>query len=127
MAFDWAEFLAVAEHLHTASAPTCTREALLRSVVGRAYYAAYGVAKQYAAQHLSFRVHGQPDDHARLPGRLISSGLPLAGTRLRGLRDWRNECDYADIVDDLERTAVEALERARQIIAELAVRQPPST
>lgn len=126
MAFDWAEFLPVAEHLHTAPAPGCTREALLSSVVGRAYYAAYGVAKQYAAQHLAFRVHAQPDDHARLPGRLIGSGMPLAGTRLRYLRDLRNACDYADIVDDLERTAVEALERARQIIAELVARQRPS-
>jgi len=126
MAFDWAEFLAVAEYLHTTSAPSCTREALLRSVVGRAYYAAYGVAKQYAAQHLSFRIHGEPDDHARLPRRLISSGLPFAGTRLQRLRDWRNECDYANVVDDLEGTAVEALERARLIIDELAARQPPS-
>lgn len=126
MAFDWAEFLAVAEHLHTAPAPTCTREALLRSVVGRAYYAAYGVARQYAAQHLGFRVHGQPDDHVRLPWRLISYGLPLAGTRLKDLRDWRNECDYDDNVDDLEHVASIALLRARQITDELAARQASS-
>jgi hypothetical protein len=126
MAYDWAEFLAVAEHLHTVPAPGCTREALLRSVVGRAYYAAYGVAKQYVAQHLGFRVHGQPDDHARLPWRLISHGLPRAGTRLHDLRDWRNECDYADVVDNLARIALDALEKARQIIDELAARQPPS-
>ena len=126
MAFDWAEFLAVAEHLHSEPAPNCTREALLRSVVGRAYYAAYGLARLYAAQRLSFRIHGQPDDHVRLPRRLISSGLPLAGTRLQNLRDWRNECDYDDNVNDLERVAELALERARQIIDELAARQPSS-
>ena len=126
MAFDWAELLAVAEYLHTTPAPTCTREALLRSVVGRAYYAAYGVARQYAAQHLSFRVHGQPDDHERLPGRFISHGLPRVGVNLQDLRFWRNECDYADAVANLERTAVEALERARLIVDELAARRPPS-
>jgi hypothetical protein len=127
MAFDWAEFLAVAEHLHTAPAPACTREALLRSVVGRAYYAAYGVAKQYAAQHLSFRVHGQADDHERLPGRFIGSGLPRVGVHLQDLRAWRNECDYAEIVNDLERVAVVALQRARAIIDELAARGTAST
>jgi hypothetical protein len=127
MAFDWAEFLAVAEHLHNVPAPTCTREALLRSVVGRAYYAAYGVAKKYAAQHLSFRVHDQPDDHNRLPRRFISHALPRVGVNLEALRFWRNECDYAELVDDLERVAVIALEKAHEIIDELAARQPPST
>ena len=56
-------------------------------MVGRAYYAAYGVAKQYAAQHLDFRVHERPDDHERLPGRFISHGLPRVGIRLKELRD----------------------------------------
>lgn len=127
MAFDWAEFLAVAGHLHTAPAPDCTREALLRSVVGRAYYSAYGVAKQYAAQHLTFRVHGQPDDHERLPRRFISHGLPRVGFYLQLLRASRNECDYAATVDDLEQVALDALQWARQVLGELAARQgsPP--
>ena len=127
MAFDWAEFLAVAEHLHTAPAPTCTREAVLRSVVGRAYYAAFGVARRYAAQHLSFRVHGQPDDHPRLPRRFISHGLPRVGVYLEDLRAWRNECDDAEMADDLETVAIRALQRALEIIDELAARPASST
>lgn len=127
MAFDWAEFLAVAEHLHTTPAPGSTREALLRSVVGRAYYAAYGVAKRYAAQRLNFRVHDRPDDHERLPGRFISHGLPRVGVYLQQLREARNQCDYADIVDDIEAVAMNALMRAREIMDALAARQPPST
>jgi hypothetical protein len=127
MAFDWAEFLAVAEHLSTASGPACSREALLRSVVGRAYYAAYGVARRYAAQHLNFRVHDRPDDHDRLPRRFISHGLPRVGVFLDDLRDWRNDCDYAEIVDDLEQVSVDALQKAHYIVGALAARQPPST
>ena len=127
MAFDWAEFLAVAEHLHTTPAPGCTREALLRSVVGRAYYAAYGVARRYAVQRLDFRVHDRPDDHDRLPRRFISHGLPRVGVFLDDLRDWRNSCDYAETVDDLEQVSVDALQKAHYIVGTLTSGQPPST
>jgi hypothetical protein len=127
MAFDWAEFLAVAEHLSTTPAPTCTREALLRSAVGRAYYAAYGVAKRYAVQHIGFRAHELPDDHERLPWRLINHGLPVIGTRLQELRGWRNLCDYDDsTVALLEQVASDALRTAHGVIDELAVRGAPS-
>jgi SH3-like domain-containing protein len=95
--------------------------------VGRAYYAAYGVAKQYAAQHLDFRVHSRPDDHERLPWRLINHGIPRAGTLLQELRGWRNACDYDGDVGNLEVVAASARQSAHEIIDELRQREASST
>jgi hypothetical protein len=49
MSFDWSELLAVAEALSSADLGV-SREACLRSAVGRSYYAAFGSARRRARE-----------------------------------------------------------------------------
>ncbi len=57
MAFEWRSFIAVANRLLTlgeAERDTSVQEALLRSAVSRAYYAAYHESVRFAKQRLGF-------------------------------------------------------------------------
>jgi hypothetical protein len=125
VSFDWAEYLSLAESLGgvTISGPPISAEAQQRSCVSRAYYAAFLLARnhlrdvdrlsvpQSGAAHgfvvMTFQNHADPR-RARI------------GTRLRRLRDYRNRCDYDDVVVNLVNLAALSVVQARQIIADLA-------
>jgi hypothetical protein len=56
MAFDWRDFLSVAKSLKTQTdAGLLGPDAMYRTIVGRAYYAAFGLAHEYATRWLGFR------------------------------------------------------------------------
>jgi hypothetical protein len=66
--------------------------------------------------------HG-PDDHGRLRAHLRKGKTQVLSERLDDLRQWRNECDYWDILPfDLALQASLAIESASQIFLAL---QPP--
>lgn len=125
MSFDWADFLRLAEILQgTLGTTPASDEAVLRSVVSRAYYSAFGLARKRlrivegiavpstgAAHAAVARHYARADNRER---KRIAAGL------LR-LRDRRNQCDYDDEVSDLASVAAEALELAREV-AELLAR-----
>jgi hypothetical protein len=124
LSFDWAEYLSVAEGYHGSpvSGPAAGAAAFGRSAVSRAYYAAFGVARQYLreVQRVSFApaaaVH-------TLVWRLLAASddeeLRRIGFALDLLRRARNQCDYDDEVTGLERLALTSLRDARDIIRTL--------
>jgi hypothetical protein len=100
MPFDWRENLAVARLLHGHTGAGISQEAMLRGVIGRAYYAAYGHARRYACDYLGFvprrRLEERTQDHGRLRAHLRQRRRMLVSDKLEELRDWRNVCDYDD-------------------------------
>lgn len=54
MSFDPCEFLQFAKYLATGNEPNLSDDAKLRTIISRAYYAAYHVARQYAVEELNF-------------------------------------------------------------------------
>lgn len=91
MAFEWAQFLQVAQEL--AQAEGVDREASLRSAIGRAYYAAFNCGKQYCEAHgRSFRNDGT--DHERVREQLRGLDLTDLADDLFRMHEWRKIADY---------------------------------
>jgi hypothetical protein len=105
MAFDWKEFLELARILGRDAEGSGHREAFLRSALGRAYYAAFCHARNYARDYLGFRPRYDGDDHGALREKLKRGKRRGVSDRLEQLRKWRNDCDYKEEVDfDLQKS-----------------------
>jgi hypothetical protein len=126
MPFDWKSFLDVAELLEKTAAGHAHSEALLRSAVGRAYYAAFGHARNYATDFLKFEPREDADDHGRLRNHLKGKRRKGDADRLEQLRQWRNDADYVNELPwtDVPAVAASALAVAKAVFASLV---PPTT
>lgn len=113
MAFDWAEFLAFSERLY---ARADRDEATERTIIGRAYYSAFGVARI----RLSSRVVGKSIHRQVIDAYKSSTNADkrLLGNKLDALRKRRVSADYeANYIagQNVER----ALQEARDILRRL--------
>jgi hypothetical protein len=126
MAFEWKEFVEVSRFLGQHAAGAGRSEAFRRSAVGRAYYGAFCHVRTYARDHLNLQPRNDADDHGRLRARLSRGRMRGISDKLERLRQWRNECDYADVLSFDPQTALNlALVDASNIIS--AVLPPPSS
>jgi hypothetical protein len=100
-----------------------TAEALRRSAVGRAYYAAFCHARNYAVKYLGYRLKDFGDDHGALRAHLKRSRRGGDAARLDVLRHLRNDADYADDLpwNDAAITVKEAIDAAERVFASLAM------
>ena len=120
MAFDWNEYLRLAEFLRGHESPQYTREAASRSAVSRSYFAAYCCARNYARDRDGFQPEGTAADHARLRDHYKAKGEVSMAGDLDTLRQWRNRCDYDDdIGPDFDVMVASAVHGAGEIIASL--------
>jgi hypothetical protein len=120
MTFQWRELLVLSEILIQRREEFPNKEAVLRTAVSRAYYAAYGHASQVAAMKYSFQPSKTPDDHAQLRIHFRSRRMHLLADKLDDLRKWRNKCDYDEASVDIdERMATNAIGRADYVIKTL--------
>jgi uncharacterized protein (UPF0332 family) len=119
MPFEWSEFLEVARFLNEQSDPRFSNEAAMRCVVSRAYYAAFGTARQYACKvgHLA---PDQRQVHTDLKNKLKNDGnknAREAGKLLEQLKDWREDCDYEkQLTSNPQLLARSAIKQASQVI-----------
>jgi len=105
--FAWNDYLLLAmEMRNMRSAPL--REAVLRTVVGRAYYATFNQVIGWIRSD-GFCPTGRSGDHAAIQEFLRTSGRRDTAELLRELRMMRNQCDYKDEVRDPESLAVMAI------------------
>jgi uncharacterized protein (UPF0332 family) len=118
MPFDWREFLALAQEIKSRSALSYSAEASGRTAVSRAYYAAFCHARNYAERHMRFHPTRKGRDHYLLRNHLSSKGDPWDGIAelLNELQLWRNQCDYDDVVPNLDDLVANALPTAEGII-----------
>lgn len=118
MAFDWSQFLVLAEELAAQS----DNEAALRSAVSRAYYAAFCSAREHLLNtHILYRIrtHRPRLSHRtvwRTYQRDIDRRIGMDGNRLRELR---NLVDYEDVFPNLDNAVRSALSTSRRILASL--------
>ncbi len=116
--FDWSDFLDVAEELANRTGD----EAALRTAIGRAYYAAFGTARdrlirsgvripQAGAAHAVVwdRFHASPNRAERRIANL--------GRQLRKRRSW---ADYDASYPNVASEARKAVRWARQVLTDLA-------
>jgi hypothetical protein len=93
MEFDWWDYFRLAQCLRTSIPSGASDEAAWRCAVGRAYYAAFGIALEYAESR-GFTPRGTGDDHVGVADHFKSNSRPGVASRLHQLRKWRNLCDY---------------------------------
>lgn len=131
MAFDWREYLALAGWLQNNTPPGVSPECARRCAVGRAYYAAFCYARNYARDYLGFQPRNDADDHGRLRAHLKQKRRYRTGQSLDRLRDWRNRCDYVDDLGHdlaaLDAMLTAALEEADYVFRSLAPPPPASS
>jgi hypothetical protein len=127
MAFDWQDNIALAINIKSLadSGALVPEEAAYRCVVGRAYYAAFGFAYDYAVQWLGFqppsRIQDKSLDHGRLRAFYQSNRRYNVGRQLGALRDHRNQCDYQANLPgvNIRQLADRAIQLGQSIIAAL--------
>jgi len=119
MAFAWKEYLDLARFLAVGRG-SFSQEAALRSAVSRAYYAAFCHARNYARDRHGFSLAHSPQDHWRVIAHFRNRKRDDIARCLEVLRQWRNRCDYNDVVADVSKILPSLLAQAQQIIDSLA-------
>jgi len=63
MSFDWAHYIRLAETLKREAGNLAERESCLRSAISRAYYSAFGLAREIAVTCDKLALTGTAKDH----------------------------------------------------------------
>ncbi len=122
MAFDWRAYLELAQELAQRPSSSPLHEAAQRSAASRAYYAAFGCTRHWAVRR-GFSPTGTARDHLLLREHLRRAGKLRLASRLNSLRIWRNLCDYANQVPNLNHVVRSSLHLARHVIQEVTESQ----
>lgn len=116
-AFDWHGYLDLSRQLHSLPNPA-SREAVLRSIISRAFYAAFILARNNARDNHKQVMDGSTRDYNTV-FMYYKKSNPRITPDLKNLKAWRENCDYSDIVDNLEIIAKEAIRISQMIISKL--------
>lgn len=110
--FDPIEFLSLAQELYKGAKDTDL--ALCRTIVGRAYYSAFLIARKKA------KLEGVTGDiHAKTAQYFKTKKSPI-GSQLDGIKTLRIEADYKMSAVVTKRQAQNALKRAERIVKSLS-------
>jgi hypothetical protein len=119
MSFPWSDYLTVAEALIQARNSFAPAEARYRAAISRAYYAAYGTARNHAQEHAGYTPVPSGRDHGLVANHYlqgISRTHHQIGRTLRRLIDNRLQADYDnDIPADVRQLALASVQEARQV------------
>jgi uncharacterized protein (UPF0332 family) len=121
MSFDWGDFLKVAEILHDGASGAKLEEAMFRIAISRAYYAAFCLCRNWKEDN--GKTIPAKDAHKFIIELYENSEdeMEIAiGQKLRRLRHRRNEADYDDEVNNLDKLSRLALKDSREILDALA-------
>ncbi len=120
--FDWHDFFKLAERLERESEDSPLEEAILRTVIGRAYYSVFCRAQQWINSHpgrfneLSRQRGGS---HERVWGLLKAHEAPQlqeVGVRGDALKRVRHRADYTpDWLGDWRIAATDAIRNAQEL------------
>jgi hypothetical protein len=104
MSFDWSKYLVLAEELPIAKS-AAGMEALLRTAVSRGYYGAFHRVRQQLQLHDStIRFSAEAAVHQEVTQRLRTSSnrqWRQLGLALGRLRQYRNNADYQDVIQNV--------------------------
>jgi len=118
MKFDWREYLELAKKISNMNDLGLSEEALYRSAVSRAYYAAFCWCRNFAYQRFGFKTSDTAKVHIELREFFKRKGgnwVRLA-SQLNKLRSWRNKCDYEDEVKGLSHMVKESIKLSENVI-----------
>ncbi|NIT62022.1 MAG: hypothetical protein GWN00_39260 [Aliifodinibius sp.] len=121
MSFDWRHYFELAEYMQTNADSFPDAEACYRSVISRAYYAVYCLARNFVKN--VDRQDFYSDDHQKVQNYLLQHQDRMrkrVGNQLKTLRQHRNKADYDDTLDEHPfNKASRALAQTRRILQNL--------
>lgn len=121
MSFPWIDYLRLAEALIQARNTLAPAEARYRAAISRAYYAAYGAARNHARDYEHYMPIPAGRDHDLVAKHYLEGPSRLhrqVGQTLQRLIVERHRADYDDdIPQNLRRLAQFATQEARQVFA----------
>ena len=118
MTFDWSEFYRFAEYLQKDSSFDC-QEAVQRTIVSRAYYAAFCMAKETAERKYKIPFKGNGTDHRRICVEYAKRERRDISDALRELRKFRNMCDYQKDIKNMHNLTESSLRLSHEIMLHL--------
>jgi len=116
--FNWNEFYRLAKYLNTEYSFDC-QEAVQRTIVSRAYYAAFCTAKEMLENKYKITVPQDATSHVYVRIEYKKQGRDEINSLLRDLKRHRNRCDYDKNVDDLHVLVNVALQKSEEVITSL--------
>ncbi len=120
MSFDWPKYLTLAQELVELGKEHMNKEALLRSAISRAYYAAFCKSRNYLRDiDKDKSLDKSPNVHQFVIERFQNSNNAKKkeiGYNLLRLREFRNIADYQDRFRNLEMTALLSVRYAEEIV-----------
>ncbi|MBP0017548.1 MAG: hypothetical protein J7647_08320 [Cyanobacteria bacterium SBLK] len=120
MAFDWSQYLTLAEEILGQSTPLIDRECRYRASIHLAYYAAFVSARNYLQDRKGCtfsktgRVHQEVMSYF---SKNLDSDYKRIGQNLKNLRTDRNKADYQNCVLDLAKKSHKSVKRSQEIIS----------
>ncbi len=117
MSFDWSMYFHLAQELERQATSSLYQDAMLRSAISRAYYAAFIKARNHLRdrENLSLPLDGSAHRHvAGVFKRSPTKERRKIGVILERMRLDRRKADYNDVVLDLNNTVRENLKRAKE-------------
>jgi uncharacterized protein (UPF0332 family) len=116
--FDWLNYLELAKELNEEVESRWERlsEAVKRTIVSRAYYSAFCYIRNYEHKHRNLKIKHKPEDHQNLIEHLKKIGRNEIANKLSNLRTIRNNCDYDDVVENIDETVEGALVDAEELL-----------
>ncbi len=119
MNFNWSNYLKTAEYMMSQARQFPDEEACYRSVTSRAYYASFGLARDYLKNHENFETSGNAHKEVREKLRAKPTTQKISN-QLKQLCQYRNESDYDENLSMFPVIMAErALSLARKIVQAL--------
>jgi len=124
MSFDWVDYLHLAKELNQIKKEEERVECRKRSAVSRAYYAAFQVAFNLGFDFYDeFREEYELEESNSGKHEFVSKWFefhqPRIGLELKNLRIWRNQCDYDNDVENLDKLVEDGLNKSNKIIEKI--------
>jgi hypothetical protein len=114
MAFDWEEYLTLANSLKGNA-----DEASKRSAISRAYYCVFNRARIFAIQRLGYIYReGEPSHQAMWS--FFKGGLSGVGLNGKKIKDIRRKADYDDDFPDIDNDLISAFRYAGNVLSYLS-------
>ncbi len=117
MSFQWKTYIDLAERLHQESETFAETEACQRSAISRAYYGAFGLAREPSVKEGLALTH-TGEDHKNVEQHFRRSSQKFRkqiGIELSRLKRLRNKADYDDLIPRLPKETIKAVTLARKI------------
>lgn len=119
--FDWAELIVLADGLNR-SRDIGPEEAVNRSIINRAYFGAFCLARNVARERKWLSLSNNAGDHSKVQNYYKNSKdktKKQIGLVLERLHIARKEADYKDILEGSFEKALKSIRQAQDIEAQL--------